>query len=89
VAAVRANRLRSEMLLAKQRGELIEKRLVAQQATFLLIAFRQRMLSIPQIYNRQLLNISESQVMSAKLREMALAVLEELQHLPERAVDPG
>jgi hypothetical protein len=89
VAAVRANRLRSEMLLAKQRGELIEKRLVAQQATFLLIAFRQRMLSIPQIYNRQLLNISDSQVMSAKLREMALAGLEELQHLPERAVDPG
>ena len=47
-AAVRANRMRSEMLLAKARGELIEKELVEKQATYLLIAMRQQMLAAPQ-----------------------------------------
>jgi hypothetical protein len=89
VAATRANRLRSEMLLARQRGELIEKALVQRQATWLLIAFRQRMLSIPQIYTRQLLGITDAHLMSQKLREMALSVLEELQHLPEKATNPN
>jgi hypothetical protein len=40
--AVRANRMRCEMLLANARGELIEKSLVEKQAAYLLIAFRQR-----------------------------------------------
>jgi hypothetical protein len=80
--------MRNEMLLARARNELIEKKLVAQQATWLLIAFRQRMLGIPQVYTRQLLGITDPQIMSAKLREMALEVLEELRHLPERITDP-
>jgi hypothetical protein len=80
--AVRANRLRSEMLLAKARGELIEKALVEKQAAWLFIAFRQRFLSVPQAYTRQLLGITDAHVMSKKLREMALSLLAELQHMP-------
>ena len=45
--AVRVNRMRREMLLAKARGELIAKELVERQAAYLLIAMRQRILSLP------------------------------------------
>jgi hypothetical protein len=83
----RAIRLRNEMLLARSRHELIEKRLVEQQASYLLIAFRQRMLSVPQAYARQLVGIDDTKVMAGKLRSMVLNVLNELQHLPEKVTD--
>jgi hypothetical protein len=86
-AAVRVNRLRSEMLLAKVRGELVEKDLVEKQAAFLLIALRQKILAIPQSHTRQLLNISDSKVMAGKLHAMSLGLLEALRHLPERVTD--
>ena len=47
--AVRANRLRSEMLLAKARNELIEGA-GRKQPAWLLIAFRQRLLAVPQAH---------------------------------------
>ena len=37
--------LSAEMMLAERRGELIEKRLVEQQAAYLLVALRQRILA--------------------------------------------
>ena len=86
--AVRANRLRSEMLLAKARGELIEKALVEKQAAFLLISMRQKILALPQTHARRLVNIDDPKVMAAKLHEISLALLEELRHLPERVTDP-
>jgi hypothetical protein len=45
-AAVRSNRLRSDMLLAKARGELIEKSVVRQQADFIFVALRQKILAL-------------------------------------------
>jgi hypothetical protein len=86
--AVRANRLRSEMLLAKARNELIEKALVEKQAAWLLIAFRQRLLTVLQAYTRQLLGITDAHVMSTKLREMALSSLNELKDLPKKVTNP-
>jgi hypothetical protein len=88
-AAVRANRMRSEMLLAKARKELILKELVEKQAAYLLVGFRQRLLSVPHAYSRRLLGISDAHEMGLKLREMALALLEELQDLPQKIVDPN
>jgi hypothetical protein len=88
VEAVRANRMRSEMLLAKIRGELIPKELVEKQAAFLLIAMRQKILAMPQNHARQLLDISDTTVMATRLREISLGLLEELRHLPERVTDP-
>ena len=40
--AVRTNRMRSQVLLAEARSELIERALVEEQAAFLLIATRQK-----------------------------------------------
>jgi hypothetical protein len=87
--AVRINRMRSETLLAKARGELIAKDLVEKQAAYLLIAMRQRILGIPQTYSRRLLNISDQKEMAAKLKEMALSVLNEIKDLPSRVSDPN
>jgi hypothetical protein len=44
---VDVRRMQSEMLLAKARGELIERNLVERQAAFLLVALRQKILSMP------------------------------------------
>ena len=89
IAAVRTNRMRSEMLLAKARGELIVKDLVERQAAYLLVCFRQRLLSVPQTYAIRLLGINDAHEMGEKLREMVLSLLEELQHLPEQVTDPN
>ena len=45
---MRTKNLTAEMILAERRGELIEKRLVEQQASYLLVALRQAILNIPQ-----------------------------------------
>jgi hypothetical protein len=45
---LRLKNFREAMLLAKARGELIERRLVEFQAAHLLIAMRQRALAVPQ-----------------------------------------
>jgi hypothetical protein len=87
-ANTRAIRLRNEMLLAKARGELIEKALVEKQAAWLFIAMRQRMLSVPQSYTRRLLGITDAHEMNTKLREMALSLLAELKDLPLKVTDP-
>jgi hypothetical protein len=87
-AAVRVNRQRGEMLLAKARGELITKDLVEKQAAYLLVALRQKILSLP-TYSRQLLNISDQREMAHELKEIALSVLNEIKDLPERVTDPN
>ena len=45
---------REEMLLAERRGELIEKELVRQQAAYLLVAFRQKMLTLGQTLGQEI-----------------------------------
>jgi len=44
---MRTKNLAAQMLLAKRRGELIEKRLVERQAAFLLLSLRQRIVAVP------------------------------------------
>jgi hypothetical protein len=85
----RALRMRNEMLLAKARNELITKELVLKQAAYLLIAMRQKLLGVPQTYSRRLLNISDQREMAARLKEMALSVLNEVKDLPSRVTDPN
>jgi hypothetical protein len=88
-AAVRVNRMRGEMLLAKARGELITKDLVEKQAAYLLIAMRQRILSIPSTYARRLVGITDQKQMAHELKAMALSVLNEPKDLPSRVTDPN
>jgi hypothetical protein len=43
---------------------------------------------VPQAYTRQLLGITDAHVMSTKLREMALSLLNELKDLPKKVTNP-
>ena len=45
--AMRLKRMREEMLLAKERGQLIERELAIKQLSYLAIAMRQRLLALP------------------------------------------
>jgi hypothetical protein len=51
--------MQSELILAKARGELIPKALVQQQAAFLLVALRQKIMQLPATYARRILNVSD------------------------------
>ena len=62
--------------------------MVLRQTEFLIVALRQRLLAIPQTYSRRLLGISEFEVMSKLLKEMAISTLKEIENLP-RVVEEG
>jgi hypothetical protein len=63
--------LSAQMKLAQERGQLISKRLVEAQSSWLLIAVRQKLLNLPQTYARRLLGINDAKVMQAAFKEMA------------------
>jgi hypothetical protein len=63
---IRTRRMQSELLLAKARGELIPKSLVQNQASFLLVALRQRISQLPASYARRILNVSDVEKGPAK-----------------------
>jgi len=51
--AMRLKRMREEMLLAKERGGLIERRLVERQLAYFLIAIRQKLMGLSaRLYSR-------------------------------------
>jgi hypothetical protein len=56
---IRTQRMQSELLLAKARGELIPKTVVQQQAGFLLVALRSKIMQLPATYARRILNVSD------------------------------
>ena len=45
--AMRLKRMREEMLLAKERNQLIERELAIKQLSYLMIAMRQKLLALP------------------------------------------
>jgi hypothetical protein len=81
--------LRNEMLLAKARGELITKQLVERQAAYLLVALRQRIMSMPSTYARRMVNLPDTKAAAAVLKEIAISVLDEIKDLPSRVSDPN
>ena len=83
---MRTKNLTAEMQLAERRGELIQKTLVEKQAAFLLVSLFQRILQIPHTYARQLLGITDAKVMSDKLREMSVAILNDIKNLPQQVL---
>jgi hypothetical protein len=86
---MRTKNLTAEMLLAERREQLIEKRLVEQQAAYLLVALRQAILNTPQTYCRRILGLEDAAEASRILREMAVSVLNEIKDLPSKAVNPN
>ena len=85
----KTRRMQSEMLLAKARGELIIKELVLKQAAYLLIAMRQRIMSMPSTYARRIVNLPDTKAAAAVLKEIAVSVLNEVRDLPEKVSDPN
>ncbi len=57
------------------------------QAAYLVIAMRQKILTLPQ-HARKFLGLTEAAQASKILRELAISVLEEIAHLPEQVTDP-
>jgi hypothetical protein len=80
--------LTAEMILAQQRGELIEKRLIERQATFLLLSLRQRILAVPDRLARQLVGIDDVNKARGILKEVMLALLTGLADLPNKVTNP-
>jgi hypothetical protein len=77
------------MDIARTREELIEKKLVEKQLAFLLIALRQKILSIPTSYARKLLHKESLSDVHTILREMVYRLLEEIKNLPIQVTDPN
>lgn len=77
-----------ELDLARIRGELIEKDHAIKQAQFLMIALRQRLLSIPVSYARQLLHKSEIREVHSILQKAIHEALNDCKDLPVKVVDP-
>jgi hypothetical protein len=85
---------REQMLLGKQRGQLIEKRAVMMQAAYLLSAFRQRVMAEPSSLARRLVDggfLEEKR--RCEVQEMVkndvYAMLKDLAHLPSQIADPN
>jgi hypothetical protein len=87
--AVITRRKQDEMLLAKARGELIAKDLVEKQAAYLLVAMRQKILGLPLTYARRLTNLTDVAQVHKVLKELAIALLNELRDLPQKVTDPN
>jgi hypothetical protein len=83
-----AKALTAEMVLARNRDELIEKKLVEKQVAYLLVALRERILAVPQAYARRIVNISDPAKAKRILKEAMLSLLGELKDLPWKVVDP-
>ena len=77
------------MELAERHGELIEKRLVERQAAYLLVALRQKILSVPQTHARRILNLSDYGKAREVLKTIMTGFLSKLQDPPEKVTDPG
>jgi hypothetical protein len=85
---MRTKNLTAEMQLAERRGELIEKKLVEQQAAYLLVALRQAILNVPQTWCRRLLGLNDAAQVSRILREMAISLLGEINDFPAKVTNP-
>jgi phage terminase Nu1 subunit (DNA packaging protein) len=80
---------RSRLQLAKERGDLIEKRLAVHQLTFLFVAMRQKMLNAPLCWHRKFMHITDPHVARDRLTELMLSLLKELHDMPKKAIDPN
>jgi hypothetical protein len=87
-AQMRAKRLKAEMELAHARDELIEKRLVERQLSWLLVAMRRSLLALP---GKMRMKFGEERFpheMLEAAKHLVVDALTEISRLPE-AVEPG
>ena len=78
----------AELELALKRGTLVEKRLVEQQATWLLMAMRQKLINLGATHAHKFIGLTDINQIKAILRAIGLNVLQEVKDLPKTAT-PG
>ena len=88
IAAESAKQRLHEAKMLAMKGELISKKHVTRQATFLVISLRQRLLAIPAQHARDLLNIDEEWQMALRLETIVRDALETLAEMPLKVSDP-
>jgi hypothetical protein len=87
--AVVTRRKQDEMLLAQARQELVLKTLVERQATFLLAAMEETLTDLPQTFARRIVGLTDVVESHKILKELSIALLNELRDLPQKVVDPN
>jgi hypothetical protein len=88
VRITKLRRLQTEIVLAKERNQLVEKELVGAQAAYLLASMRAKFLVLPTSYARACAHKPVDEIVQI-LREAVTKALEELAGFPERIVDPN
>jgi hypothetical protein len=64
-------------------------KLVRLQMSYLLVVLRQRILALPSAYGPRLVGMEDAHSAGEVLREAALALLGDLQNMPDRVTDPN
>lgn len=85
---MRAKAFLAETQAARARGQLLERKLVEFQASYLLIAMRQRILRLPAECAPQLAGLTDVHEIRMVLEGAARALLDEIKDLPSKVVDP-
>ena len=83
---MRNKNLTAQVELAVRRWQLISKDLAVKQASFLMIALRQRPLNLSS-HTHKLVGL-DADAMRKALREIAISTLNELKDLPSAVSDP-
>ena len=74
--------------LLEMKGELISKKHVTKQASFLVLSLRARLLAIAAQHARELSEISDEREMQLRLDAIMRSSLDEIAQMPLRVVDP-
>ena len=82
-------RLRTEMEVAVERGQLVEREVVLRQAGFIFLSLRQAILGFPSRYARTVVGITDPREAQAVLTRAAHEFLNELSGFAEKMSDPA
>jgi hypothetical protein len=87
IAAEDAKQELAAAKLLAMKGELISKKHVTKQATFLVLSLRARLLSIASKHVRELSEISDEREMALRLDAIMRSSLDEIAQMPLRVTD--
>ena len=83
----RSRHQREAMAIAQQRGELIEKRLVERQASYIFLCLRQAILNFPPRYARRMVGLPDERAREV-LTGAAHEFLNEIANFDTKAISP-
>ena len=86
---MRVKNFAAQLALARQRNEVIGKKLGERQASSLLVAVRQKILNLSPTYARRLVGLKDVREVKQVLDEAAISILNEIKGLPRAVTDPS